>query len=62
MVGAGALNQAMKAVAIARGYLLTAGLDLWCQPEFMEVQIGGQARTALRLLIQGRDAGEDAVG
>jgi len=50
----------MKAVAIARGYLLASGLDLWCQPEFTEVQIGGQTRTALRLLIQSREAGEGA--
>jgi len=60
VVGAGALNQAMKAVAITRGYLLDSGVDVWCQPEFTEVQINGQKRTALRLLIQGREAGEGA--
>lgn len=62
VVGAGALNQAMKAVAIARGYLLASGRDLWCRPEFTEVQISGQTRTALRLLIQSRDTEEDAGG
>lgn len=62
MVGAGALNQAMKAVAIARGHLLASGRDLWCQPAFTQVQIGGETRTALRLLIQSRDTEEDAGG
>lgn len=62
VVGAGALNQAMKAVAIARGYLLASGVDLWCRPEFTEVQIGGQKRTALRLLIQAREVGEGSGG
>lgn len=50
----------MKAVAIARGYLLASGVDLWCRPEFTEVHIDGQPRTALHLLIKACAAGEDA--
>jgi stage V sporulation protein S len=61
VVGAGAVNQAMKAVAIARGYLQPSGVDLWCQPAFTEVQINGETRTALRLLIAGRPAGESGA-
>lgn len=54
VVGAGALNQAMKAVAIARGFMAEAGIDLVCVPEFTEVEIDGVVRTALRLLVQPR--------
>jgi stage V sporulation protein S len=60
VVGAGALNQAMKALAIARGYLLASGIDLWCRPDFTEVQINGQPRTALHLLIKACAAEEGA--
>jgi stage V sporulation protein S len=51
VVGAGALNQAIKAVAIARGYLASAGLDLACRPTFADIEIDGEERTAIRLLI-----------
>lgn len=54
VVGAGALNQAMKAVAIARGFMAEAGIDLVCLPEFTEVEIDGVVRTALRLMVQPR--------
>jgi stage V sporulation protein S len=54
VVGAGALNQAVKAVAIARGYLAPSGIDAVCIPTFVDVEIDGQARTALRLLIEDR--------
>ena len=54
VVGAGALNQAMKAVAIARGFLQEAGIDLVCVPEFTEVQIGGASRTAILLVVEPR--------
>lgn len=60
VVGAGALNQAMKAVAIARGFMAPAGLDLWCTPSFADITIDGESRTALCLLIESRtlSAGE----
>jgi stage V sporulation protein S len=54
IVGAGALNQAVKAVAIARGYLASGGIDLVCVPTFAEVEIDGEGRTAIRLLVEDR--------
>jgi len=54
VVGAGALNQAVKAVAIARGYLAPSGVDLVCVPSFVDVEIDGEGRTGIRLLIEDR--------
>jgi stage V sporulation protein S len=53
-VGASAVNQAVKAVAIARGYLALEGLDVICIPTFADVTIGGSERTALRLAVEPR--------
>jgi stage V sporulation protein S len=53
-VGAGALNQAVKAIAIARGFVAPAGLDLICTPSFSDIDIDGAERTAIRLLVQPR--------
>ena len=50
-IGAGAVNQAVKAVAIARGYLELDGIDVVCIPEFVEVEIDGQERTAVKLSV-----------
>ena len=50
-IGAGAVNQAIKAVAIARGYLELDGIDVVCIPSFVEVMIDGQERTALRFAV-----------
>ena len=54
VVGAGALNQAVKAIAIARGYVAPSGIDLVCIPTFADIVIDGDARTAIRLLLEGR--------
>jgi stage V sporulation protein S len=54
VVGAGALNQAMKAVAIARGFVLDSGIDLVCVPSFADIEIDGERRTAIRLAIEHR--------
>jgi stage V sporulation protein S len=54
VVGAGALNQAIKAVAIARGYVAPSGTDLTCVPTFADIEIDGQSRTAIRLLVESR--------
>ena len=54
VVGAGALNQAIKAVAIARGYLLEARVDLVCIPQFTTTTIDGEPRTAIHLSVEGR--------
>ena len=53
-IGAGAVNQAIKAVAIARGYLEQDGLDIYVIPTFAEVDINGEERTAVRLLVESR--------
>jgi stage V sporulation protein S len=52
VVGAGALNQAIKAVAIARSYMASSGLDLICRPTFADIQIDGESRTAIRLHVE----------
>ena len=54
VVGAGALNQAIKALAIARGYVSEAGIDLVCVPTFADIEIDGERRTAIRLHIDDR--------
>jgi stage V sporulation protein S len=51
VVGAGALNQAIKALAIARSYLAGSGVDLTCRPTFADVEIEGEGRTAIRLQV-----------
>lgn len=53
-IGAGALNQAVKAVAIARGFVAPAGIDLICIPAFTDVMIDGDERTAIKLIIEPR--------
>jgi stage V sporulation protein S len=53
-IGAGAVNQAIKAVCIARGYLELDGIDIVCVPLFVEVIIDGQERTAVRLVVEKR--------
>ena len=54
-VGAGALNQAIKAIAIARGFLAPSGVDLTCVPAFADILINGEERTAIRMLVEPRD-------
>lgn len=54
VIGAGALNQAIKAIAIARGFVAPSGLDLICIPAFAEIKINGEERTAIKLLIEPR--------
>lgn len=53
-IGASAVNQAIKAVAIARGYLVQDGYDVICIPAFTEVEIEGQERTAIKLTVEPR--------
>jgi stage V sporulation protein S len=54
VVGAGALNQSVKAMAIARGFVGPSDIDLICVPNFVDIEIDGQSRTALRLLVEDR--------
>jgi len=53
-IGAGAVNQATKAVAIARSYLALDGIDVVCIPSFTDVMIGDQERTAIKLTVEPR--------
>ncbi|GAB6098664.1 stage V sporulation protein SpoVS [Halanaerocella petrolearia] len=53
-IGAGALNQAVKAVAIARGYVAPSGKDLFCIPAFTDIEIDGDERTAIKLIVESR--------
>lgn len=53
-VGAGAVNQAIKAIAISRGFVAPNGIDLVCIPAFAEIEIDDQERTAIRFLVEPR--------
>jgi len=53
-VGAGAINQSIKAIAIARGFVSPSGIDLICIPAFSDILIDGEERTAIRLIVQPR--------
>lgn len=53
-VGAAAVNQAVKAIAIARGYVAPNGIDLVCIPAFAEIAIDGEQRTAIRFVVAPR--------
>jgi len=53
-IGAGAVNQAVKAIAITRGFVAPNGIDLIAIPAFTKVEIDGEERTAIRFLVQAR--------
>lgn len=52
-IGAGALNQAIKGIAIARGYVAPAGIDLVCVPAFTDITVDGDGRTGIKLIVKG---------
>ena len=54
-IGAGAINQAIKAIAISRGYVAPGGIDLVCIPSFIDITIEGEERTGIRLLVETRE-------
>ncbi len=54
VIGAGALNQAVKAIAIARGFVAPSGLDLIFVPAFVDIEIDGEERTDIKLQIKSR--------
>ena len=54
LVGASALNQAIKAVAIARGFVAPSGKNLICIPAFTDIVIDGEERTAIKLIVEAR--------
>lgn len=51
-VGAGAINQAMKAIIIAKGFLAPVGIDIVCIPAFTEVQLGENIVTGIKLIVK----------
>ena len=51
-IGAGAINQAIKVIAIARGFLAPSGIELICIPAFTDIEVNGEKRTAIRLLVE----------
>ena len=53
-IGAGALNQAIKGIAIARGFVAPSGKNLVCIPAFSDIVIDGEERTAIKLVVESR--------
>ena len=53
-IGAGALNQAVKGVAIARGFIAPTGQELICVPFFKDIEVNGEVKTAIVLTIESR--------
>ncbi|MEO6836603.1 MAG: stage V sporulation protein S [Candidatus Tumulicola sp.] len=60
-VGAGAINQAIKAVAIARNYLKSGGIDVVCTPSFITVAIDDNERTGISLVVERRTPTQPAA-
>ena len=50
-IGAGAVNQAVKALVLAKGYLAEDGIEIMCAPEFVDVDIEGKVRTAIKFVV-----------
>lgn len=53
-IGAGAVNQTVKAIGIARGYVAPAGINLIAIPAFLDIEVNGEERTAIRFIIEPR--------
>ena len=51
-IGAGAINQTVKAIAIARGFVAPSGKNLVCIPAFTDIVIDGDERTAIKLIVE----------
>lgn len=61
-VGAGAVNQAVKAIAISRGFLSPLGIEIVCIPSFADIVIDGEYRTAIRFTVEPRPSHATALG
>ena len=61
-VGAGAVNQAVKAIAITRSFIADEGLDLICVPSFSDVNIDGVGKTAIRIAVSSSAAPTGDIG
>ncbi|OJX48210.1 MAG: stage V sporulation protein S [Chloroflexi bacterium 44-23] len=53
-IGAGAINQSVKALVLATGYLAEDGINVVCIPQFVDVDIDGKVRTAIKLIVEPR--------
>lgn len=53
-IGAGAVNQTVKAIGIARGYVAPGGIDLIAIPAFLDIEVQGEERTAIRFIVEPR--------
>jgi len=53
-IGAGAVNQAIKAIAIARGFIAPSGKNIVCIPAFTDIKIDGEEKTAIKLIVESR--------
>lgn len=53
-IGAGAINQAVKAVAIAKGFVAPTGVDLTCSPVFTDVSIGNEDKTGIKFIVEAK--------
>lgn len=51
-IGAGSLNQAIKAIAIARGFVAPSGKNLVVVPAFSDILIDGTEKTAIKLIVE----------
>lgn len=56
-IGAGAVNQAVKALILAKGYLAEDGIIICCSPEFVDVEIDDKVRTAIKIVVEVRPQG-----
>ena len=54
VIGAGAVNQAVKSIAVARGYVAPNGIDLVCIPGFAQIEVDGEEKTAVKFVIEKR--------
>ncbi len=53
-IGAGAVNQAVKSIAIARGYVAPNGIELICIPAFSQIEVDGELKTSIKFLVEKR--------
>ncbi|MGN1337173.1 MAG: stage V sporulation protein S [Candidatus Coprovivens sp.] len=53
-IGAGSLNQAIKAICIARGFVAPSGINLVCIPAFTDIEIDGSEKTAIKLIVEAK--------
>jgi stage V sporulation protein S len=51
-IGAASVNQAVKSIAVARGYLAPIGVELVCKPAFSNVMIGEESKTSIKFICE----------